>query len=172
MFRRRAFGNGFKQLFDRREKTLGLDVSDHNQGCIVGRIEGVVVPLQIVKGHSVEVGEPADDRPVIWMTKKGLSKQSLHEGALGIVLRSQASFFFHYLTLGLEFGLIENQPLHPICFKLQGEFDTVGCDILKIRGKVLAGECVVDSSVFSDESGERTFGVPRRALEHHVFEHM
>ena len=61
----RSSRNRFEELFDRGEQAVGFDVAHHDEGRIVGRVIGVVMSLQVVQGHRIQVAEPADHRPMV-----------------------------------------------------------------------------------------------------------
>ena len=83
--------------------------------------------------------------------------------------RRRSSFHFAF---GLEFAVLEDQSLHPVRFHLEGELNAVGGQVLEVRRKVLTRECIVDSAVLADQSGEGPLRVLGGALEHHMLKHV
>ena len=171
-FRFRSTRNRFEQLFDRGEQAVGFDVAHHDEGRIIGRIIGVVMPLQVVQGHCIQVVEPADHRPMVGMAEIGLGEEGFDECALRVILRAQASFFFHDFSFRRQLLHVEHEPLHPVGFHLQGQLDAVCREIFEVGGEVLAREGVVDSAVLANKAGEGALGIFHGALEHHMFQHV
>src|SRR6476620_11369588 len=60
---------GLKQMLNRRQQLVGLDVTNDDQCGVVGRIIGVVVPLKIVERHRIQIAEPSNNGPVIGMAE-------------------------------------------------------------------------------------------------------
>ena len=82
-------GIGSKSCLIVGSRVVGFDVAHHDEGGIIGRVIGVVVPLQVIESHRIEVAEPADDGPMVGMAEIGLRKQRLDERALWVVLRCE-----------------------------------------------------------------------------------
>ena len=109
---------------------------------------------------------------MVGMAEIGLGKERFDERTLGIVLRAKTPFFLHHLPLRFQLAHFQYEPLHAVSFKLQGQFDAVGCEILEIGGEVLAREGVIHASVLANETGEGAFRVFDGTLEHHMFQHV
>jgi hypothetical protein len=135
----RTFRDRFEELGNSRKERVRFDVADHDQGGVVRRIVGVVVTLEIVEVHRVEVREPSDDRPVVRVTHEGLCEEGFHQRALRIIFVAQPAFFFHHFPFGLEFVRIENQPLHAVGLEFECERHAIGSQVFKVGGEVLAG---------------------------------
>src|SRR5678810_286585 len=109
---------------------------------------------------------------MVRMAEVSLGKEGLDERALRIVFCAKPSLLLHHLSLHHEFTPVEQETLHTVSLKLQGQLDAVGCKVLEVGGVDLAGEGVVHPAVFPDQAGEGSFRVLCGALEHHMFKHM
>ena len=64
---------------------VGVDVADDDERGVVGDVVAAVVPVQVVAGHRLQIGQPADGRmPVRVRLERGRG-QLLIEQLIGIV---------------------------------------------------------------------------------------
>jgi hypothetical protein len=170
--RQRSFGDRLEEAPDDRQQFRGLEIADHDERGVVRDIVGVVVPLEVRPRHRVQIREPTDDRPVIGMHLEGLGEEGFGQVRLWIVFGAQSPLLLHHFALELEFLVVQQQAAQPVRFQFEGQLDLVGREVFEIGREILAGEGVVVAAVFFDEARELALGVLRRALEHHVLEHV
>src|SRR4026209_2875896 len=51
----RSSRDRLEELFDWGEEAVGFDVAYHDEGGVVGRVIGVVMPLQVIESHRIQV---------------------------------------------------------------------------------------------------------------------
>ena len=71
---------------DLAQRRVGLDVTDDDERGVVGDVVAAVVAVQIVPGHRLEVGDPADGRVPVGVRLERRRGQLLIEELVGIVL--------------------------------------------------------------------------------------
>jgi len=149
---------------------VGGDVADHYQGGVVRRVPGFVPVAQVVDGHALQVGHPADGRGVVAAGRVGGGLEALEGEGVGIVVGAQAALLLDHLDLALELVGRQAQVGHAVGFHLQRHRQAVAGQDLVIGGVVVGGEGVL----FRTQVAQHPRGFARAelaaALEHHVFE--
>ena len=149
-----------------------IDIADHHQGGVIGRVPLLVPALQVVRADSLDILHPADDRLPVGTGQIGGRLKLLPGQGLGLILGAQAPFLGNYLGfLGHVLGL-EQQVAHAVRFKAKAQFQARLLKSLEIGGVVVAGEGVFITTIGGDQAREFASGHRGRALEHQVFEQM
>ena len=115
-------GNRLHIFFGQPEDVVGLDAPHHHDRGVGGGISLGEVGFQIVQGPLLNVGRPADHRPVVRVRDDGGCLQLLVEQTEIVVVDAQPALGVHHLPLGFDDLRIEGKVLHAICFQVEDEF--------------------------------------------------
>ncbi|MNK92585.1 hypothetical protein D3C87_1127130 [compost metagenome] len=99
-------------------------------------------------------------------------QQLLVDGAARGVVGAQAALFHHDLHLAIELVLLDDEVGHAVGFQLHHLRQVLLGDLLVVEREVAVGHGVLAAAKHGDLARELAHRHLRRALEHHVFEHV
>ncbi len=73
-------------VIDAPQRCVRIDVADDHQRGVVGHVVAAVIPVQVVAGHRLQIGQPADRRMAVRMRLERGGRQLLIEQMIGIIL--------------------------------------------------------------------------------------
>ena len=165
-------GIGAEVLVDQLAHRLLVDVADHDQRRVVRLVVGVVEALAVGGRHLLEILDGADRRPVVGVLGVGERAEPLDRLADRIVVDAEALLLLDDLALGVDRRREELEVPHPLGLELQREADVRRRHGVVVGGQVLGGEGVDLAADLLEQPRVLLGRHVRRALEHHVLEHV
>ena len=151
----------------RAQHGVALEVAGDGDDRVVGRVEGAIVPVELVARHRFQVALPADDRVMVGMHLKRRGLQRLTEQETRVVLVALALGDNHR-ALQLGFLGVEHRVDHPVGLDAQRQIDAIGRQRLEVGREVDPRHPVEDTALARHRLVELALRIRRRALEEHV----
>ena len=165
-----ALGDGAKVALNKDLHLGDADITHHHQGGVVRCVPGLIPGAQLLDGHAIEVGHPADGGRVVTTGGVGHGLEALVGQARRFVVGAQAALFLDHLDfLGKLIGR-QLEAGQAVGFQLQGNGQAVAGQHLVVGGVIVAGKGVFLGTQFTQDARGFAGAELAAALEHHVFE--
>lgn len=138
-------GDGAEVLLDPGQRLLRVDVADHREHGVVGRVVRAEERLRVVQGRRVQIGHRADRRVVVRVALRVREgRELLERRAVRNVVVALAALVLHDVALVLHGLVVERgeQRAHPVGLEPQGELQLVRGHRLEVVGALEAGGAV------------------------------
>ena len=158
--------------FERRARSLGIEIADDEYRRVVRLVEGVVEFAQPFGRHALDVGSPADGRVMVGMFAERRRDDRRTEHACGVIVVT-FEFVANDGHLGAPVGVGDERAAHPVRFELDREVEVAGRDAFEVIRAIDPRRGVLRRTDFVHDVGKgaaRSTVVRGRSLEEHVLE--